>query len=178
MGDDAVLNSKTLVDLALLGFLSNGPQTASVLIDRIKRSGGDQFSPTADFVRDRLVSLIGRGHAEICGAGDELRATPGGQRHIVRLLRLELDPTAAALRTVCRTLKLCMLDLVDEETRSDIILALCRSRDCCPTSSSARDLPTCPMMARCLAIEEKRQVQENRFWQDTLLEEGLLDPVH
>lgn len=178
MGNDEILNSKTLVDLALLGFLSGRPQNASVLIDRIKRAGGDQFSPTGDFVRDRLLSLVGRGHAEISGAGDQLRATPDGQRHIVRLLRLELDPTASALRTVCRTLKLCMLNLVDTETCGDIVEALCRSRDCCPTSSSARDLLACPMMARCLAIEEKRQARENRFWQDTLLEEGLLDPAH
>ena len=178
MGDGEVLSSKTLVDLALLGFLSGGAQTASVLVDRIKRAGGDQFSPTADFIRDRLLDLVSRGHAEISGAGDELTATADSRRHIVRLLRLELDPTAVSLRTVCRTLKLCMLDLVDEDTRGDIIETLCRSRDCCPISSSAQNLPACPMMARCLAIEEKRQVQENRFWQDQLLEEGLLDPVH
>ncbi len=178
MSDGEVLNSKTLVDLALLGFLSGGPQTASVLVDRIKRAGGGHFSPTADFIRDRLLGMVSRGHVEISGAGDELTATSDGRRHIVRLLRLELDPTAVALRTVCHTLKLCMLDLVDGETRGDIIETLCRSRDCCPTLSSAHNLPACPMMARCLAIEEKRQVQENRFWQDQLLEEGLLDPVH
>lgn len=126
MDDGEVLNSKTLVDLALLGFLSGGPQTASVLVDRIKRVVGDQLSPTADFIRDRLLGLVSGGHVEISGAGDELTVTSDGRKHIVRLLRLELDPTAVALRTVCSTLKLCLLDLVDGEIRGDIIEALCR----------------------------------------------------
>ncbi len=178
MSDDEVLNSKTLVDLAVLGFLSSGPQPAAALITRIKRAGGKTFTPTADFIEDRLLCLIAQGLVDGPSSNDELSATPGGRGHILRLLRLELDPNAATLRAVCSTLKLCMLQLVDEETRGDLIEALCRSRDCCPTSSSARDLPTCPLMERCLAIEEKRQVQENRFWQEQLLEEGLLDPVH
>ena len=178
MSDNEVLNSKTLVDLALLGFLSSGPQSTSALIARIELAGGGTFTPTADFIEDRLLCLIGQGLIDGPNREHELAATPRGRNQILRLLRLELDPSAAALRTVCSMLKICMLDLVDEETRGDIIETLCRSRDCCPTSSAARDLPGCPMMARCLAIEEKRQVQENRFWQDTLLEEGLLDPVH
>ena len=178
MSDDEVLNAKTLVDLALLGFLSSGPQSASALIARIKLAGGSTFTPTADFIEDRLLGLIGQGFVDGPCRNQELASTPGSRHQILRLLRLELDPTAVALRTVCRTLKLCMLDLVDEETCGDIIETLCRSRDCCPTSGSARDLPACPLMARCLAIEEKRRSQEKRFWQDTLLEEGLLDPAH
>ncbi|MEM7043836.1 MAG: hypothetical protein AAF543_13585, partial [Pseudomonadota bacterium] len=114
MSDSEVLNSKTLVDLALLGFLSAGAETSTVLIARIKHAGGDHFTPTADFIRDRLVGLINEGHVEITGRGDELVATPDGQDQIIRLLRQELDPTAAMLRTVCTTLKLCLLELVDE----------------------------------------------------------------
>ena len=178
MGDDEVLNSKTLVDLALLGFLSGGPETVSVLIDRIKRAGGDQFSPTADFVRDRLLSLVSRDHVEISGAGDELKATPGGRRQIARLLRLEVDPSAAVLRTVCATLKLCLLDLVDHEIRDEIVRSLCWARDCCPTPISAAELTACPVMTRYLTIEQKRRAEEKRFWQETLLEAGLLDPAH
>ena len=178
MSDDEVLNAKTLVDLALLGFLSSGPQSASALIARIKLAGGGTFTPTADFIEDRLLGLIGQGVIDGPGRNQELAATPASRHKILRLLRLELDPTAAALRTVCSMLKICMLDLVDEDTRSDIIETLCRSRDCCPTSGSSPDLPACRLMARCLAIEEKRRTQENRFWQDTLLEEGLLDPAH
>ncbi|MEM8950125.1 MAG: hypothetical protein AAGC99_12420 [Pseudomonadota bacterium] len=178
MSDNEVLNSKTLVDLALLGFASDQVQTASVLIARIKRAGGDQFTPTADFIRERLASLVGMGHVEVTGDGDELVATPNGRNQILRLLRLELDPTASALRTVCTTLKLCLLDLVDEETRVEIVSTLCCSRDCCPNQSPDMALPNCPLMTRYLTIEKKRQLQENRFWQDTLLEEGLLDPAH
>lgn len=178
MSEDEVLNSKTLVDLALLGFLSSGPHAASALIARIKRAGGSTFTPTADFIQDRLLCLICQDLVGGPSDDDALSVTSKGRSQILRLLRLELDPSAAALRSVCSTLKLCMLDLVDEETRGDIIETLCRTRDCCPTSGSDRDLTVCPLMARCLAIEEKRRVQENRFWQDMLLEEGLLDPVH
>ena len=178
MSDNEVLNSKTLVDLALLGFLSGNAQTAWLLIARIKQAGGDHFTPTADFIRDRLIGLIGKGYVEITSGSDELVATPDGRDQILRLLRLELDPTATVLRTVCTTLKLCLLDLVDEGTRVEIVSTLCCSRDCCPTQPTDMALPNCPLMTRYLTIEQKRQVQENRFWQDTLLEEGLLDPVH
>ena len=178
MSDNKVLNSKTLVDLALLGFLSGGAQTASALIAGIKRAGGDHFTPTADFIRDRLIGLAGRGHVEVAGGGDALVATADGRDQILRLLRLELDPTAAVLRTVCTTLKLCLLDLVDGETRGEIISTLCCSRDCCPIPESAAALTNCPLMTRYLTIEQKRQAREKRFWQDTLLEEGLLDPAH
>lgn len=178
MSDNEVLNSKTLVDLALLGFVSDQVQTASVLIVRIKEAGGDHLTPTADFVRERMAGLVSKGHVEVGGDGDQLIATPDGRDQILRLLRLELDPTAAVLRTVCTTLKLCLLDLVDEGTRAEIVSTLCCSWDCCPTPLPAAALPTCPLMTRYLTIEQKRQAEENRFWQDTLLEEGLLDPVH
>lgn len=177
MSEDEVLNSKTLVDLALLGFLSSGPQTVSALIIRIKRSGGEAFTPTVDFIEDRLLCLIDQGHVDSCSADGELSATLAGRQQILRLLRLELDPAAAALRTVCNTLKLCLLDLVDDRTRGEIARALCLSRKCCPTSAASSDLPACPLMTRYLAIEDKRRVQEERFWQDTLMEEGFLDPA-
>jgi len=178
MRDNEVLNSKTLVDLALLGFASSQVQTASVLIGRIKRASGDHFTPTADFIRDRIKVLWNKGHVEVAGDGDQLITTPDGRDQILRLLRLELDPTAAALRTVCTTLKLCLLDLVDETTRTEIVSTLCCSRDCCPTPVPAAAIPNCPLMTRYLAIEQKRQAEDKRFWQDRLLEEGLLDPVH
>ena len=178
MSGNEILNSKTLVDLALLGFLSAGSKTSSVLIARIKRAGGDHFTPTADFIRDRLIGLVSKGHVEVARDGEGLIATPGGRDQILRLLRLELDPTAAVLRTVCTTLKLCLLDLVDDQTRAEIVSTLCCSRDCCPTQPSDTALTNCPLMARYLTIEQKRQAQEKRFWQDTLLEEGLVDPAY
>jgi hypothetical protein len=176
VGNEA-LNAKTLVDLALLGFLAGGTQPASVLIARIKQAGGDGFTPTADFIRERLLDLLSRGHVELGHAGDELSATPAGRDQILRLLRLDLDPAASVLRSVCTTLKICLLDQVDDDMRADIVGTLCCSRDCRPAAAAA-SLPACPLMARYLAIEQRRRAEEQRFWQDTLLEEGLLDPVH
>lgn len=213
MSDKEVLNAKTLVDLALIGFVANRAQTGSVLIARIKQAGGDHFTPTADFIRDRLLSLISggqiahrddseepryqsglgdspswerlmqnqRAHASAASSFDDagtLEITAAGRIQVMRLLRLELDPSAAVLRTVCATMKLCLLDLVDAETRGEIICTLWCSRDGCPTSASPQELTACPLMTRYLAIEQKRRAEEKRFWQDTLLEEGLLDPTH
>ena len=178
MSDKEVLNSKTLVDLALLGFLSSGPKTPTALVARVKRAGGRHFAPTADFIRDRLMDLLNKGHIEPVKDGDDLEMTSDGRDQILRLLRLELDPTASMLRTVCTTLKLCLLDLVDDETRSDIVVTLCCSRDCCPNLPQDAAVTNCPLMTRYLAIEQKQRAVEKRFLQDTLMEEGLLDPAH
>lgn len=178
MSDKEVLNSKTLVDLALLGFLSSGPDTPTTLVARIKRAGGSHFAPTADFIRDRLIDLLNKGHVEAANDGDDLVMTSEGRDQILRLLRLELDPTASMLRTVCTTLKLCLLDLVDDETRSDIVATLCCSRDCCPDLPQDAVIKNCPLMTRYLVIEQRQRAIEKRLLQDTLIEEGLLDPAH
>lgn len=177
MMNESALGSKTLVDLALLGLLSDQRQPLPVLISLVKRAGGDRFTPTAMFIEERLLALITHGSVEVSSTDDQLCVTSAGLAQITRLLRLELDPTAANLRSFCATLKLCLLDLVDSNTRDEIVHMICTSRRCCPAQGDASDLPTCPMMTRYLVIEGKRQAHEEHWFDEINLEEGILDPV-
>jgi hypothetical protein len=167
-----------LVDLALLGLTSDRPRPLATLIASVKRAGGAGFTPTADFIETRARGLLDKGFVGCCPPDDELAATASGRVEIVRLLRLELDPGAVRLRWFCTSLKLCFLELVDAETRREIAGALCDARSCCPEGGSEAATPACPLMIRYLAIEQKRREHEQRWLEDILLEEGILDPTH
>ena len=162
----------------MLGFLCSQAETPTGLIAKIKHFGAEQFTPTADFIQARLIGLIDQGHVTFRDDDESMSITPAGRVQITQLLRLELDPTASLFKTVWTTMKVCLLDLVDGQTRDDIASALYCARDCCPTLASADGLQTCPLLARYLTIEQKRRDDDRRFWQDTLLEEGYLDPMH
>ena len=177
MRSEALLNSTTLVDLALIGLLTDRARRGAVLIQAVRALGGDRFKPTADFVEDRLIALIGQGFVTVGERGDELCLSPDGPAHLIRLLRLELDPGASVLQAFCVSLKLCFLDLVGPEARGDIAGALCRSRACCPMSRDCCPPDDCPRLRRYLAIEERRLAHERRWLDDMLIEEGIVDAI-
>jgi hypothetical protein len=177
MSSEAALTSTTLVDLALLGLLTDRARRGAVIIQAVRALGGDHFRPTAAFVEDRLVALIGQGFVTAGERDDDLYLSADGPAHLIRLLRLELDPGASVLQAFCMSLKLCLLDLVGPEARGEIAGALCRSRDCCPMSRDCRPPHDCPRMRRYLAIEERRLAHERRWLDDMLIEEGIVDAI-
>ena len=54
MDTDRVLSPSNLLDLAVLGILSERARTAAEVIALVKRLGGARFQPTSDVIAGRL----------------------------------------------------------------------------------------------------------------------------
>lgn len=175
MASTAVMSSDTAVDLALLGLLAERPRSLAELVGCIKLVGGDRFTPTSAFIEGRAAQLIELGCIEPQNGTDRLSATPCGSAHLMRLLRLEVDPRAATLRAFCTTLKFCLLDLVGAECRREVVATLIaagrRRADQLELAQWASC--ACPMMERYLALEQKREAFELRWMQDLVEAEGI-----
>jgi len=175
MASTAVMSSDTAVDLALLGLLAERPRSLAELVGCIKLVGGDRFTPTSAFIEGRVAHLIELDCIEPQDGSDRLSATPCGSAHLMRLLRLEVDPRAATLRAFCTTLKFCLLDLVGAECRREVVSTLIaagrRRADQLELAQWASC--ACPMMERYLAMEQKREALELRWMQDLMEAEGM-----
>jgi hypothetical protein len=175
MASTSMMSSDTAVDLALLGLLTEGPRSLPELVGCVKVAGGDRFTPTTAFIEGRAAHLIEAGCITPRQGSDRLSATPCGTAHLMRLLRLEIDPGAATLRAFCMTLKFCLLDLVGTECRREVVATMIGAGRC-----RADQLETaqwagcgCPMMERYLALEQKREAPELRWMQDLVAAEGI-----
>ncbi|MGH6915043.1 MAG: hypothetical protein ACREH3_15230 [Geminicoccales bacterium] len=170
----SVISSNTAVDLAVLGLLAERPRSLHQLIDCIKLVGGDRFTPTCAFIEARVASLIDAGCVEPQAGGDRLSATPGGTAHLLRLLRLEIDPGSATLRTFCTTLKFCLLDLVGADCRREVAAALVAAgrRRVDRLELEAWASGACPMTERYLALEQRREALELRWMEEVMPSEG------
>ena len=183
MASTAVMSSSTAVDLALLGLVAERPRPADELIGAVKVVGGDRFTPTAAFIEGRLAHLIETGCLERQHGSERLGATRSGMAHLARLLRLEVDPGAAALWTFCTTLKLSLLDLVGAECRREVAAMLIGAGRRRASTLEMAQWAACGgvVVDRCLALEQEREALELRWLQDVMasqrLEEGIGETV-
>jgi DNA-binding PadR family transcriptional regulator len=119
------LSPDAVLDLAVLGLLSERPRTAAEVVAIIKRLGGARFQPTSDVIAGRMATLIEAGllHAlpdELAGEA-RWQPAPSGRAHVQRLL---MRPSAApvnALAAVCACLKICFLELLEPEARDAVL---------------------------------------------------------
>ena len=175
MASTAVMSSGTAVDLALLGLLADRPRLADELIGAVKAVGGDRFTPTSAFIEGRLAHLIETGCLERQRGGERLCATRSGAAHLARLLCLEVDPGAAALRAFCTTLKLSLLDLVGAECRRAVVATLLGAGRRRVSALEMAQWADCGglVMERCLALEQEREALELRWLQDVMASERI-----
>jgi hypothetical protein len=175
MASTAVMSSSTAVDLALLGLLAERPRPADELIGAVKVVGGDRFTPTSAFIEGRLAHLVETGCLERQHAGERLGVTRAGTAHLARLLCLEVDPAAAALRAFCTTLKLSLLDLVGTECRRAVAATLVGAGRRRVSALEMAQWAGCGglVMERCLALEQEREALELRWLQDVMASEGI-----
>jgi Putative AphA-like transcriptional regulator len=174
MASTAVMSSSTAVDLALLGLLAERPRLAHELVGAVKIVGGDRFTPTSAFIEGRLAHLIETGCLEH-QQGERLHATRAGTAHLTRLLCLDVDPAATALRAFCTTLKLSLLDLVGTECRREVVATLLGAGRRRVSALEVAQWAACggPVMERCLALEHEREALELRWLQDVMGSGGI-----
>lgn len=175
MASTAVMSAGTAVDLALLGLLLERPRLADELIGAVKVVGGDRFTPTSAFIEGRLAHLIESGCIEQQHGSKRLGATRGGAACLARLLRLEVDPGAAALWGFCMTLKLSLLDLVGAECRREVAATLLGASRRRASAPEMAPWAACGgiVVERCLALEQEREALELRWLQEVMASERI-----
>ena len=178
MASTAVMSSGTAVDLALLGLLAERPYSMDELVGAVKVMGGDRFTPTSAFIEGRLGHLIETGCVER-QPDSSLCTTRSGTAHLARLLCLEIDPGAAALRAFCTTLKLSLLDQVRAECRREVVATLLGAGRRRVSELEMAQWAGCDgrVMERCLALEQEREAAELRWLQDVMAAERIGERV-
>jgi Putative AphA-like transcriptional regulator len=179
MAPTAVMSASTAVDLALLGLLVERPRLADELVGAVKIVGGDRFTPTAAFIEGRLAHLVDTGCLERQRGGERLGATRAGTAHLARLIRLEVDPGAAALWAFCTTRKLSLLDQVGAECRREVAATLLGAgRRRASALEMARWAGSGDIVVeRCLALEQEREALELRWLQDVMASERVGEAI-
>jgi hypothetical protein len=152
-----------VLDLGVLGVVSEQPASAPEVVASVRRVGGVSFQPTADVVNERIAALVRAGL--LAPAPDQLagrrcwRPSRAGRAHLRDLLMLPNGSPAEALAGVCARLKICFVDILEPEARGamldDLLGAhrreLARARvalDRCEHSS--------PFARRCLVRDVER----------------------
>lgn len=155
------MTPSNILDLAILGVLSEGAASSETVTRIVKQLGAPGFTPTAEVIEARIADLLHHGRLAHARAG--LVLTSLGQGAIVDLLRVRGPSPAQVLGAVCHTLKVCLLDLVAPEVRrevvDDLIEAHRRELDrargalaCCPCR--------CRFVEQCLARDVARWESE------------------
>ena len=125
MDVDHVLSPSNLLDLAVLGILSERARTAAEVVGIVKRLGGARFQPTADVIAARMAALIEAGLLTPLpdGRADEVRwqHTPSGRAHVQRLLMMPSAAPVNALAAVCACLKICFLEVLEPDARDAVL---------------------------------------------------------
>jgi hypothetical protein len=153
-----------VLDLAVLGVVSEQPASAPEVVAAIRRVGrGASFQPTADVVNGRIAALARAGL--LAQAPDQLagqrcwRTSQVGRARLRDLLMRPSGSPDEALAGVCARLKICFVDMLEPEARGamldDLLGAhrreLARARvalDRCEHSS--------PFARRCLVCDVER----------------------
>ena len=115
---------RAVLDLAVLGVVSERARTTTEVIAVVKHIGGTRFQPTADVIAGRIAGLAEAGLlVPAAGAGADARWRPSaaGRAHVERLLMIPGGSPGSALATVCACLKICFLDLLEPAERDAVI---------------------------------------------------------
>lgn len=163
-----------LIDLAVLGILSEGPASAPTLPRLVKRLGAPAFVPTTDVIETRLGHLLADG-AVNAAAGGVLELTARGRQRIPDLLRAAGPSPAEALGAACHRLRVCLLDLLPPANRDEVIedMIACHRRELdCARNALERCPCRCRFVERCLAREVARWESE-LGWLESIAIEAL-----
>jgi DNA-binding PadR family transcriptional regulator len=164
---DDVLSSSNVLDLAVLGILSERARTAAEVVAITKRLGGGRFQPTSDVIAGRMASLVETGLLaplpdEVAG---ELpwQLTASGRAHVQRLLMMPSAPPVNALAAVCACLKICFLELLESDARNAVLddLMAAHRRALRQAEGALSNCPCrCALVQRYLAREVERWADE------------------
>ena len=163
------LSPREVLDLAVLGVVSERARTAAEVISMVKRVGGARFQPTTGVIAGRIAALAEAGlltSARSGGSSREVvwRPSAAGQVHVERLLLTPSSSPADALAAVCACLKLCFLELLRPTVRDAVIedlkAAHRRARD-----EARAALAGCP--CRC-AFVQRYLARDVERWQAEL----------
>ena len=153
-----------VLDLAVLGVVSEQPAGAPEVVAAVRRvGGGASFQPTADVVHGRIAALARAGL--LVPASDQAsgqrcwRASQGGRLRLRDLLVLPSGSPGEALAAVCVRLKICFVDMLDREARGamldDLLGAHRRELALARAALERRPHPS-PFARRCLVRDVER----------------------
>jgi hypothetical protein len=119
------VSAGAVLDLAVLGVVSERARTAAEVIAIVKRLGGVRFQPTSDVIAGRMAGLIEAGLLTPSpdGATEEVRwqPAPSGRAHVQRLLMMPSAAPVSALAAVCACLKICFLEVLEPDARHAVL---------------------------------------------------------
>jgi hypothetical protein len=154
------MSPSDIIDLAILGVLSEGPASVTTVTRVVKRLGQPRFAPTSEVVMTRIERLIARGRiAATPDACDELMLTERGCSAVAELLRRAGPSPAEALGGVCQTLRVCLLDMVAPDLRRDIVddMIEAHRRELDRAMEALARCPCrCRFVERCIARDVER----------------------
>ena len=153
-----------VLDLAVLGMVSEQPASTAEVVAAVRRvGGGARFQPTADVVNGRIAALAGA--RMLVPASDQLagprcwRASQAGRVRLRDLLMLPSGSPGEALAAVCVRLKICFVDMLDREARGamldDLLGAHRRELALARAALERRPHPS-PFARRCLVRDVER----------------------
>jgi DNA-binding PadR family transcriptional regulator len=166
---DHVLSPSNLLDLAVLGILSERPRSATEVIALIKRLGGARFQPTSDVIAGRMGAMVEAGlltsRSDDVAGEVRWQPAPSGRAHVQRLL---MSPSAApvnALAAVCACLKICFLELLEPDARDAVLDDLLAAHRRALLQAQGA-LSGCP--CRCLFVQ-RHLAREVERWESELI---------
>jgi hypothetical protein len=174
---DRVLSPSNMLDLAVLGTLSERARTAAEVVAIVKRLGGARFQPTSDVIAGRMAALVEAGllSALPADASGEVRwrPAPSGRAHVRRLLMIPSASSVDALATLCAALKICFLEMLEPEAQDAVMVDLMAAHRRALSQAQAA-LSSCPcrcvFVQRCLARDVERREAE-LIWLEALVSE-------
>jgi DNA-binding PadR family transcriptional regulator len=153
------MSPSDIIDLAILGVLSEGPASVTTLTRVVKQLGQPRFAPTSEVVMTRIEQLRARGRiAATPDACDELMLTERGRAAVADLLRGMAPSPAETLGAVCQALRVCLLDMVAPETRGDIVDNMIQAHRV-ERDRAVRALACCPYRCRLVQRYLARDVE-------------------
>jgi len=153
MGSMGWSSPSSVLDLAVLGVVSERARSERELIAAVRHIGGGRFQPTGDVVAGRIAALAEAGLLVAPGgerADVRWRLSRAGEAHVQRLLLMRSGPPVDALAALCASLKICFLELLDGASRQavlDDLVAAHRSA----LSDAEEALADCP--CRCALVQ-------------------------
>jgi DNA-binding PadR family transcriptional regulator len=164
-----------VIDLAILGVLSEGPASVTTLTRVIKQLGQPRFAPTSEVVMNRIERLCAQGRIEATpDTFDELMVTERGRAAVADLLRGAAPSPAETLGAVCQTLRVCLLDMVAPEARGDIVDDMIQAHRL-ERDRAVRALACCP--CRCRLVQRYLARDVERWETEISWLEAIADDV-
>jgi Putative AphA-like transcriptional regulator len=152
-----------VLDLAVLGVLSEQPASAPEVVASVRRVGGVSFQPTAEVVNGRIAALARAGL--LAPAPDQLadqpcwRSSQAGRARLHDLLMLPSGSPEEAMAGVCARLKICFVDMLEPEARGamlDDLLGAHRRELARARAALGRCERSWPFARRCLVRDVER----------------------